>query len=491
MGDALINVVWFKRDLRLRDHLPLKLAIQTHLPIMLVYIEDTQVWQDCHYDQRHKNFVYESIEDINHQLRPFETTVHFFKGDTLNILKNIHSLNPIKTLFSYQEIGLNVSYSVDKKVQTWVENRKIKWQHIPYGAVFRGLKNRNKWARLWEKRIHSPTDDPDLSQAVWHNQQSHILSPALRDLAMQPGGERRAWQVLHSFLSERGQRYHTHLSSPSLARHSCSRLSPYLAWGNISLKQAYHRVNTNVEKGWSQAISALSSRLHWHCHFIQKFESECEMEHRPVNKAYYDYPYEQGPVSQLKFHAWATGKTGIPLVDACMKALHNTGYVNFRMRAMLVSVLCHHLNVHWKLAAEHLATLFLDFEPGIHYPQIQMQAGVTGTNTIRIYNPLKQSKERDPNGIFIKKWLPQLAHLPDDWVHEPWRYTSMDYAMENITPPDYPCPIVDLQASAAKARERLWAFRKRKAVYTESERILKRHTTADSPAHQLVAQMRK
>ncbi len=483
--------MWFKRDLRLRDHLPLKLAIASRLPILLVYIEDEQVWQDCHYAERHKQFVYQSIQDLNEQLRAFDTQVHFFKGDTLTSLKKIHASSPIQTLFSYQEIGLGVSYSLDKAVQAWSTEKNIRWQQSPYGAVFRGLTHRHKWDRLWDQRINTPTDDPELKHAVWHNQQSHSLPILHRSAAMQPGGEKRAWQVLHSFLSERGKRYHTQLSSPSLSRQSCSRLSPYLAWGNISLKQAYGRINLHTEKGWSRALSALSSRLHWHCHFIQKFESECEMEHRPVNKAYLEYPYERGPVSQLRFHKWATGKTGIPIVDACMNALQKTGYVNFRMRAMLVSVLTHHLNVHWKLAAEHLATLFLDFEPGIHYPQIQMQAGVTGTNTIRIYNPLKQSQERDPDGVFIKKWLPQLAHLPNDWVHEPWRYTSMDYAMENITPPDFPHPIVDVTLAAADARDRLWNFRKRKAVYKESARILRRHTTADSPAHQLVAQMQK
>ncbi|MAJ52178.1 MAG: deoxyribodipyrimidine photolyase, partial [Flammeovirgaceae bacterium] len=174
--------------------------------------------------------------------------------------------------------------------------------------------------------------------------------------------------------------------------------------------------------------------------------------------------------------AWQSGRTGFPLVDACMRCLHTTGWINFRMRAMLVSLLCHHLDQDWRTGVYHLAQLFLDYEPGIHYPQFQMQAGTTGINTVRIYNPVKQSYEHDPEGIFIKKWVPELVNVPTPFIHEPFKMNHFDQSCYGIEMGvDYPFPIVNLEESGKIAREKIWGHRKGKKVKKESQRILKTH----------------
>ncbi len=159
-----------------------------------------------------------------------------------------------------------------------------------------------------------------------------------------------------------------------------------------------------------------------------------------------------------------------------MRAVAKTGYLNFRMRAMLVSFLCHHLNIDWKRGVTHLGRQFLDFEPGIHYPQFQMQAGITGTNTIRIYNPIKQSEEKDPDGEFIKKWLPELSKVPSEYIHQvhlmpPIEAQLIDFDLHR----DYCAPIVDVTERAKLARDRLWSFQKRQDVTIEAQRILSKH----------------
>jgi deoxyribodipyrimidine photo-lyase len=219
-------------------------------------------------------------------------------------------------------------------------------------------------------------------------------------------------------------------------------------------------------QSWRASMLSFAGRQHWHCHFMQKLEDEPRIEFENLHRAYDGLRPDVADAQRLT--AWSEGNTGFPFVDACMRALNQHGWINFRMRAMLMSFASYHLWLPWRESGLHLARKFVDYEAGIHWPQVQMQSGTTGINTVRIYNPLKQGYDQDPTGQFVRAHLPELASVPDVFIHEPWRW-------DRASSLSYPPPIVDNAAAARAARDALHGTRKRADHKTAARDIVDRH----------------
>ena len=479
-----IQLVWFKRDLRTFDHVPLREALLRG-PVLPLYIAEPEYWQGADTSGRHWEVIRESLLELREALHELGLPLIIRTGNAISVLEKIRSEYAIQALWSHEETGNAFTFTRDKRVAAWAKANGVAWTEIPHFGVMRRLKQRGGWVKHWEAHMNQPVQAmPSRIEAVPHCSSEAI--PCAQELGIQDdncphrqrGGRKLALKYRESFFAERGLSYHYQMSSPNTAPQACSRLSVPLSVGAISIREVlqrtvYERERANNSERY-KAFTAFEARLHWHCHFIQKFESEPELEFQNMNRGFDGMREDQ--FNPDYFNAWAKGETGLPFVDACMRRLQATGWINFRMRAMLVSVASYQLWLHWPLVAQHLARLFTDYEPGIHYPQIQMQSGTTGINIPRIYNPVKQSQDQDPRGEFIRYWLPELRRLPNEMLHTPWLMDADQLKRFGVVlGENYPMPIIDHEQAAREAKANYTAWRQRTETRELSKVVLDKH----------------
>ncbi|MFK7752827.1 MAG: FAD-binding domain-containing protein [Sedimentitalea sp.] len=462
-------LLWYKRDLRVHDHAALAAAAQQG-PVLAVYVLEPDYWRQPDVSGRQLAFLRETLDDLRAQLAEQGVGLCFRVGEAAPVLESLRAATGATHLISHEETGNAWTYARDRTVAEWARTQGVEWHELAQSGVVRRLNGRDGWAAQRNGFLRQPlVEVPSVEAAQAPSDQWPDLGLIDPCAGRQRGGRTAALQELNSFLATRGQTYRRDMSSPLSGATACSRLSPYLALGAVSGREVAQAASGDRRGGdWAKSLKSFQARLAWRDHFTQKLEDEPALEWRCLHPAYEGLRGRD----DARLAAWSRGQTGLPFVDACMRSLAATGWLNFRMRSMVMAVASYHLWLEWRATGQHLARMFTDYEPGIHWPQVQMQSGTTGINTIRIYNPIKQGRDQDPTGAFTRAWVPELASVPDDHLQEPWRWEGRV---------DYPPPIVDVMHSARHARDVIWGVRKGQGFAKTAAKVVDKHASRKDP----------
>lgn len=499
MGTQLL---WLKRDLRLDDHRALAKAAQLG-PVVGLFVFEEGLLRHPDTDPSHVQFTIDALTELRARWEERGGLLLVRVGTVVEQLERLHRDLGFADLWSHQETGSRWTYDRDLRVQRWARERGVTWREPWQHGVVRRLRTRDGWAGNWARRMGLPLAptprrlDPPEGCALDPGR-----IPTLAELGLgtsprvgaQRGGETAARETLSSFLQHRSVDYRAAMASPLEGWDACSRISPHLAFGTLSLRRAVHETAARIEQlraaraagedvpaTWLPSLASFQSRLSWHCHFMQRLEDAPDMEDRELNPAYAGM--NEGHQDERLLTAYAEGRTGYPMVDASMRCLRATGWLNFRMRAMLVSFGTHHLAQRWQDIGRVLAPLFLDYEPGIHWSQVQMQASVVGINTVRIYSPEKQARDQDPEGTFVQRWVPELEGVPPEHLPAPHATPPLLLAALGLGDLEsrYPRPLVDSREAVRAARERIAAVRGQEGTRHASREVHRKHGSRKAP----------
>ncbi|MFN3705636.1 MAG: cryptochrome/photolyase family protein [Thermoflexales bacterium] len=471
-------VVWFRRDLRVHDHAALFHACQNAEEVIPLFILDRSLLAHAETGSRRVQFLLEALADLDRNLIARGSYLTLLQGDPVEVLPRFVECIGADGVYYSADIERWSGQQRDRNLtHIFARMRRTFRPFLSYYLQTEGEYERAAWSKAWHTFNAQPPHPapahirtPQLQLCPGLRAYGYI--PTLKDLGLPPslgsaltGGETPARARLRDFLDHRVAEYRFKMSSPILAEEEgTSRLSAYLKFGCVSVRECVHEARRRYAHATPRerkSLLAWVSRLQWRDHFIQKFalypEAEFVNLYRPFDTI---RRYEHADARLLA--AWQQGRTGFPLIDASMRALVQSGLLNFRMRAMLATFLTINLMIDWRHGAEWFMKHLLDGDACIDHWQWQMQAGITHPSRpyVRAYNPLKQCFDHDPEARFIHKYVPELRNLPAPLAFEPHRLTAMEETWYGVHPGrTYPLPIVDAEASRKVGLEQIMPIR--------------------------------
>ncbi len=454
------TIVWFRRDLRTADHAPLYRAALRGA-VIPVFVLDRALLHHPETAVARVAFMLECLHALDQNLRDRGGRLIIRYGDPVEILPQLVRDTQAEGIYAYVDFERIYGRVRDARLNRVLaeQQMKIRWFEppattadlIPYPHY------RNLWFEQMKQDLIPVPSRVEVPPELW----SEPL-PCLKDLGLvadakpiPPGGSEPARQLLQSFLAEKRDRYYWQLSYPSAE--ATSGLSPYIKFGAISIREcvqtAQRQIDPTADRQAQLSRQQFVARLRWGSGFAQRFRYLPQLEVRSLYTVFDDDGWD---FDADLYQAWQQGETGFPIVDAAARCLAATGgwmQLNFRVRAIYSSFLSNLLGMDWRYGALHFMRHLIDGDCPIDHYQWAMQAGVThcvDKTWTRIYNPQQVAVDRcDPDGLFIKQWLPELAHLPASALGLPPRQK------------DYIPPILDYTAARSRRVQQLGQQRQR------------------------------
>ena len=407
------TLVWLKNDLRLVDNRALSLALGTADPsdILIVRTKDST---PSHVPPTKRRLAVEACQIQTMQSMLRDAGMRLIDASESHTIASLAASLDASRVIANIEISEDIGYARDRAVKRELASHRIDFIETNDGGIRRGRRSRPCGRHITGARDLAPLTFKAMPEAM---------------------------AALHAYLKRLPfAHYRRDMWLPGPDARASSRLSVYLACGALAGDRAIHETMAIMQNCDRRAVGAYKqflSRLTWRQSFIQTLEDNIAA-----------FPWapmrNERPDDADLMQAWFEGRTGYPLVDAAMQDLASKGWVNFRLRQVVNSFALDLLDLDMHKVGVALGSLFDDYCPGIHWPQIGLQAGMAQNRGPRVINPVKQAKELDPHGTYVRSVLPYLTDIPDSHIHEPWIHPK-------YTGPD---PIIDHARAARAARTR-------------------------------------
>ncbi|MFB6308494.1 MAG: FAD-binding domain-containing protein [Haloarculaceae archaeon] len=443
--------VWHRDDLRVSDN-PALAAASADGRVHPVFVFDPHFYESRRVCDARLAFLHESLRQLGAAYERRGGTLSLRHGDPREVIPGLLD-NAVDRV--YVNATTTAGYARERDA-TLADHDAVRM--FEEDAIVRSGDSRDGWQQQAEAYFEADPHDPPEEVAggiesdtdIEHVAAEYDVSPSKE--RQYRGGCDRARERLEAFTADI-DRYVGGISAPAAAERRTSHLSAYFKFGCLSLREAYQYVRERGDH--DRAVEMFTSRLFWNRHFTQKLADNSDATRVAVNPVFRGMNRESHDPELVA--AWKAGETGFPMVDASMRALRETGWLNFRMRAMCASFYTYILRCWWKEGADWFYRHLIDADPAINYQQWQMQSGLVGVHPLRIYNPRKQVRENDPDGEFIRTYVPELADLPTTFLDDPSKAPLSVQDDHGVRiGEDYPYPVVDFERRRREARE-TWA----------------------------------
>jgi deoxyribodipyrimidine photo-lyase len=481
-------LVWHRSDLRTADNPALAAAAGAGDPHPVFVVDPRYYGESGLACDARLRFMHECLDDLDAQYRDRGGSLALRLGDPREELRALIDEGFVDEIYCNRTTTARYGREVGQEVRSWdavtaVADDGIRRPGRRHRDGTVAVDTREGWrdeptpwrdhCEAYFERDTAPRPDPVPENAVPPTttveavESRFDVDPDKRDV---PRGGTVAGNERLSALLDRIHEYPEVVSPPAAAAERSSRLSAYLAFGALSPREVYQRVQDARD---SRGKSMFVSRLYWNRHYTQKLADWPGWTDRAVNPAMRGL-YRDDHDPEL-VAAWQRGETGFPMVDAAMRALVETGYINFRLRALVATFFQYVLGEWWRRGADFMYRHLIDADPAINYTQWQSQCNLTGVHPVRVYDPAKQVREYDSDGTFVREWVPELAPLPDEHLPRPEKTPlAVQEAVGVRVGEDYPYPVVDYERRATAARERFARLDRRASEALSDPRVCRR-----------------